>query len=359
MDNIGTYAYAVGRVKALEARLLDMSGMQRMIDAPNFDEAMRFLADSEYSGKLQKGGFEAALNTAVKQVYETIASFSPDPYFTGMFFAEFDFLRLKAFLKASFMKSAGLPAVLGEAPELGFIPAKEIADISTSAAYSSGDGREGRVIPLQGSEGKKPKDSEALKLALVRAAFEACSRYRKSGDDPLEIDSAVDAAYFSYISELASSRSAKWAAGIVAAKADMANILLVMRAAAAGKDAGFVKASLVSGGVIEASSLVEAAKEGEARLRRALEASPYWKSMGVAFEHWAKEGALRPFEMAADAFVFGMAKEAKSMTEGYAPVMGYLLMKQQEASILRRILAGKAKALAPSFIRERLSDGNA
>jgi V/A-type H+-transporting ATPase subunit C len=359
MDNIGTYAYAVGRVKALEARLLDTSGMQRMIDAPNFDEAMRYLADSEYSGKLQKGGFEEALNSTVRQVYETIASFSPDPYFTGMFFAEYDFMRLKAFLKAAFMKAAGLPAVMGEAPELGFITVRELSDIAAAAASSAGDGREGREVSLTGAEGKKLGDAEELKLALLKAASEASARYARSEEDPLEIDSAVDSAYFAYIAKMASSRSAKWAEAIVAAKADMANTLLVMRAAAAGKDAGFVKASLVSGGRIVAGSFVEASKEGEARLRRALEASPYWRSIGAAFEHWAKEGSLRPFEMAADAYVFGLAREAKSMSDGYAPVMGYLLMKQQEASIIRRILAGKAKALAPSFIRERMSDGNA
>lgn len=358
MENIGTYAYAVGRVKALESRLLDSSSMQRMIDAPNFDEAMRFLADSEYSGRIQKLSFEGALNASVKQVNEIVASFSPDPYFTGMFYAENDFIRLKAFLKAAFMKSAGLQAVLGEAPELGFLPVSRIEEIAIRAS-SAGEGKDPFGGAMPGAEEKKLKDEEAIISALIKAASLACANFRKSGDDPLEIDSAVDAAFYSYVSEIASSRSAQWAQSIVAAKADMANMLLVMRAAAAGKDALFVKSSLVSGGRMEKTAFVEAAKEGESRLRRAIEASPYYRAMGAAFELWAKDGALRPFEMAADAYVYSLAKEAKSMTDGYAPVMGYLLMKQQEASMLRRILAGKAKALAPSFIRERLSDGNA
>lgn len=358
MENIGTYAYAVGRVKSLEARLLEASEMQRMIEAPSFDEAMRYLADTEYSGRLQRNGYEGALSSAVKQVYEAVGAFSPDPYFTGMFYAEYDFLRLKASLKASFMRSAGIQAVLGEAPDMGFIPMGEIEAMASAAASVSNED-EARKLAAEASKGKKPKDAELLRVALIKAAYEAGIRYRSSGGDPLEVDSAVDASCFAYLAEVASSRSAAWARKIVAAKADMANVMLVMRASASGKDAAFVKSSLVSGGAIEAGNLVEASKEGEARLRRLLESSPYWKLMSAAFERWAKEGALRPFEMAADAYVYALAKEAKSMTEGYAPVMGYLLMKGQEASILRRILAGKAKGLEPSFMRERLSDGNA
>ncbi len=355
MDNIGSYEYAVGRVKSLEARLIEPSSYQRMIDAPDFEEALRFLAEGQYSGRLTKESFEAALDAAVSEAYKDVSGYSPDPYFTGMFLAEYDFLKLKAFLKEAFLKAQGQPVPSFSVPVPGFVPEADLRGIALEAQASEGARKDGLSF---GDEGK-PTDAEVLKTSLRDAAYMAALRYVRAGRDPLEIDAAVDVATFAYLQKVASKRAASWALELIAVKADTANLMLVMRATRAGKGLRFIADSLVPGGAVPHERLMDAAKEGDERLRRVLESSPYWRSLADAFERWQKEGFIRGFEMSANLLVYSVVRQARTSTGGYVPVMGYLLMRQYEASIIRRILAGKAKALASGFIRERLCDGNA
>ena len=355
MDNIGSYEYAVGRVKSLEARLIEPSSYQRMIDAPDFDEALRFLAEGQYSGRLTRESFEAALDVAVSEAYAEVSGYSPDPYFTGMFLAEYDFLKLKAFLKEAFLKAQGQPVPAFTVPVPGFVAEADLRGIAREAAASEGARQDG----LSFGDERKPTDEEVLKASLKDAAYTASMRYVKAGYDPLEIDAAVDVATYAYFHKVAGRRAASWALELIAAKADTANLMLVMRATRAGKGLRFIADSLVSGGAIPHERLIDAAKEGEERLRRVLESSPYWRSLADAFESWQKEGSIRSFEMSANLLLYSVIRQSRTSTGGYVPVMGYLLMRQYEASIIRRILAGKAKALPSGFIRERLCDGNA
>ncbi len=355
MDNIGSYEYAVGRVKSLEAHLIEPSSFQRMIDAPDFDEALRFLAEGQYAGRLTRDGFEAALDSALSEAYQDVSGYSPDPYFTGMFLAEYDFLKLKAFLKEAFLKAQGQPAPVLTAPLLGFAAEADLRAIAHEAQASEGV----RKDNLAFGEDRKPTDADVLMAALKDAAYEAAMRYTRAGQDPLEIDAAVDVAAYAYLKKVAGRRAASWALELIAVKADTTNFMLVMRATNAGKGLRFIADSLVPGGAIPHERLIDAAREGDERLRRVLESSPYWRSLMDAFERWQKEGSIRSFEMSANLLVHSVVRQSRISTEGYVPVMGYLLMRQYEASIIRRILAGKAKALASGFIRERLCDGNA
>lgn len=355
MDSIGSYGYAVGRVKALESRLIEPSVFQRMIDAADFEEALRFLSDGDYSGKLPRIGFEESLDSFVAEAYKVVSGYSPDPYFTGMFLAEYDFLKLKAFLKEAFLKAQGLAVPIAKAPALGFADVQAVRSIAYEA--QAADVKPGSRLSF--GDNKKPTDEQALMVALKDSAEKACYRYRQAGTDPLEIDAAVDVSYFSYLSSVAKSRSAAWAIEIVAAKADTANLMLLMRSKRAGKSERFIADSVVPGGAIMPHRLIQAASSGEEGLRRVLDSSPYWRSLSEAFDRWQKDGSIRSFEMAASMLVYSMVMKARTATEGYVPVMGYLLMRQQEASIIRRILAGKAKGLPAVFIRERLCEGNA
>ena len=46
--NQDNYAYATGRIRARELKLLDKSKFDRMLEAPNAKEAYKVLAEAEY-----------------------------------------------------------------------------------------------------------------------------------------------------------------------------------------------------------------------------------------------------------------------------------------------------------------------
>ena len=49
MPSNDQYAYAVGRVRAMETRLLDRSKIDRMVEAKSAEEALKVLGESEYA----------------------------------------------------------------------------------------------------------------------------------------------------------------------------------------------------------------------------------------------------------------------------------------------------------------------
>lgn len=354
MTGANSYAYAVGRVKALEARLLDSSNLQRMIDAVDFEDALRFIGDGDYAGLSGTSDFESRVDAVIMDANKTVASFSPDPYFTGMFYSSRDFLWMKAEIKRLMMRRQGLSVHPDCAIRPGWLPEEFLNQAAQGAASLKET-----VSDQPFTEGRIEREEKRLRSFLSRAAQDSVASYEKSGRDPMEIDLEMDKAYFRYISEMASSRDATWARKLIAARADMTNVLLLLRSVNAGKDAGFISSSFVQGGMISEAEIMESAVQGEPMIRRTLERTPYWKKTSTAYAEWVKTSSIRKFEMAADLLFSGLVKEAKMISEGYEPVLGYLLMKQIECHAIRKILLGKLRRLPHGTIRERLSDGDA
>ena len=352
-----SYAYAVGRTKALEARMLDPARIQRITEAPDYEEAVRYLADSEYSHMAGDTGFERALEEERRRVHLTVASYSPDPYFTGLFFAAEDFLCLKSVIKELFLKGKAAGAGARKEKRGGWLGPDEVFSVA-EAAYEDAPRDEEEMKLDFASALKKLTGAGYVEYVLRDAAYRAAASFRAS-EDSLDIDITVDKAYFKYAVDIASSRKASWLSGFIALKVDLVNVVMLMRAMNTGKGLAFLEKSMVEGGNIALKDLLEAHREGASRLQKLLEATNYWKVLSSGFEAWSRTSALRPFEMAAEGLLASYARQSKQMSSGYEPVVGYLIAKDTEIATLRKVLTGKSKRLAVPFIRERLSDGNA
>jgi len=356
LNNTDSYAYAVGRTKALEARMLDTARIQRIAEAPDYEDAVRYLADSEYSHMVGDIGFEKALEEERRRVHLTVASYSPDPYFTGLFFSADDFLYLKSIIKGFFLKGT-VESGIGREKKAGWLGLDAITAIAEAACKDEPRDEEEMKLDFA-SAAKKLTGAGYVEYVLRDAAYKAVAAFRAS-EDSLDIDVIVDKAYFGYAQQLASSRKASWLLSFIALKVDLMNIVMLMRAINTGKSIAFLEKSMIDGGNVALKELLDAYREGAARLQKLLESTNYWKTLSSGFEIWSKTSALRPFEMAAEGLLASYARQSKQMSSGYEPVVGYLIAKDTEITILRKVLTGKSKRLAVPFIRERLSDGNA
>ncbi|HEX30664.1 TPA: hypothetical protein ENG04_11345, partial [Candidatus Poribacteria bacterium] len=131
------YAFAVGKIRVLETRLLSRAELQRMMEAPSAQEALSVLMDSPYeeflstlSSPLQ---FEEALNAELERTYRMIDKLSQDKGLTDIFRVRWDYHNLKVLLKAFYM---GL-----EAEDVALVPLGLIELDLIKAAM----GEEGRV----------------------------------------------------------------------------------------------------------------------------------------------------------------------------------------------------------------------
>ena len=104
------YAYAVGRIRALETRLLDRTAMGRLLEAESAQELLKMLSEGEYEQALSSidkaEDFETALNIERERIYTLIDELTLDPQLTQIFRVRWDFHNLKVLLKSSFLRAA-------------------------------------------------------------------------------------------------------------------------------------------------------------------------------------------------------------------------------------------------------------
>lgn len=367
--NQDEFAYAVGRVRALENRMIEGNRFNRLIDAVDLDEMMKILAETEYarsSSRPDPYRYEEIIDAEVRRTYDTVASFSPDPMFTGVFYAQYDFHNLKAHLKAAMLPGCDPGNAL---VDMGFVGPKGIGRI-VAEAVGTGPSEQslkaGIDRELPGGEGFDPTvpvdeydGMVLLEKSLRNTAKAALLRYMAAKRDPQQIDLLADRASFDFFTMIAESRGAEFLLVTIAAMADIANIKAMLRARTMGKTGGFLSDVLLDHGTIRKDKLVSALNEPAERIASLLSATAYGRAFDEGLQTWARTGSLRKLEASAQQYLKGLVASTRLMSMGYEPVVGYLMSKEQEAGTLRRIFVGKVNRLPSDAIRERLCDAYA
>ena len=102
------YAYAVGRIRVLETRLLDKSKLERMVEASTADEALKVLAETDYANMVAEldsvHDFEDILQEEIQRTYLLVRKINPEAHFTDLISLKYDFHNLKVLLKAKYLE---------------------------------------------------------------------------------------------------------------------------------------------------------------------------------------------------------------------------------------------------------------
>ncbi|MCR4425812.1 MAG: V-type ATPase subunit [Firmicutes bacterium] len=347
MNYEDAFAYAVARVRVLENRMIDSARFNRMLEAADLEEFAKILAETEYaqSGRPDPRRYEEMIDEGLGRAYDTVGGFSPVPYLTGVFRAQHDFHNLKVHLKASQLPQAA-PRGFSPVGWLGRDEIRVVSDLRAGAEIEDAD------FPVE-------RDRAILQDALRQAGEQAIAAYRAAGQDPQYIDMVVDRATFDYYQGVARLYKAAFLEELIAALADLTNIRIYMRLRAIGKPSGFFLSAAVPHGSIDTGAMAEFFGEPVDRFASALSRSAYAKVVSEGVDEWQKTGSLRRLEALADAAIAERVRETRYLADGYEPVLGYLMARENEASTLRRICVGKVNDLPPDTIRERLCEGYA
>jgi len=88
------YAYAVGRLRAIEAHMLDESHLIRMVEAPGFEEAFLTLMDTPYAEKIDKlevaFDYETLLKLELWAAKELLENLAPQNEILGIMFKKYE-----------------------------------------------------------------------------------------------------------------------------------------------------------------------------------------------------------------------------------------------------------------------------
>jgi len=313
------YAYITGRIRALEARLLDKLKMERMIAATSAKASLSELEETDYGPYVSQlkdiNNFEDLLYDELKRLYSFIDKGSLDKELTDLFRLRYDFHNLKVFLKNKFKEK---PLSLEELP---FI------NLGTIEPFKIGGAKEFLQIQKE------------------------ATRAFKENKKPQDIDIILDKEYYRLCIAKAEEAGNEFVVNLFQKEIDLVNIKTFFRCRTLKRNKNFFSRVFIGEGTLAKQLFLEFYEKGENAFLRKLSFTPYAKAV-MGYE---KEG-LRGLELSCDNFFLECLKKTKLITAGLEVLIAYLIAKENEIKLLRSVLTGKINEIPAQMIRERMRE---
>jgi len=320
------YLYISSLLRAREPRMLSRDKAERMLDAPNFEDAAKMLTDSGYEDMSQMSvkQIETALSDRRAAVFHELETLVPNTAALDLFRLKYDYHNAKVLVKSEAMhrNDASLLSSSGR-----------VATETVQKRF-----QEDRLRDLPGELGSAAEEARNL---LARSA------------NPQLSDFLLDKAYFREMNALADELDSDFARGYVALLADSTNLRSAVRILRMGKDIGYLQEALVSGGSVSEERLTQGIS-GEG-LASVFAGTALSKAAQLGAEA-VSGGTLTAFELACDNAVADYLSNAKLCSFGEESVIAYLAGTENELTAVRMILTGRLAGVPSDTIRERLRD---
>ena len=328
----GKYAYAVGRSRAVEAKLLDRATIDRVVDAPDVQSAFKILGEAGYSYVdsilKEESPIDEVLNKEEMKLFYFIKETSPDERLIDIFTLPYDYHNIKVLLKA---RTYGVP------------PAGAISGLASLSTESINDALGGEVQAIP----------DEFSLAIERA--QAVHSLRPS---PEIIDIIVDKEMYGDLLKRARAIGIPFLTKQIQNEIDCLNLSIFFRARKMGRDAWLVEHALVPGGKLDSVRLATAYKDGAPdSLMNVLSKTGYEFIAKRGLELLEKGRSLSEIERFFEGISIRLIDQARQVPLGPEPFIGYILAKQRELEVVRLVIASKTAGVSRDSMRERLRDG--
>lgn len=301
-----SYPFAVGRIRALELKLIDPARWTRLREA-NRDDAIRLLSEIGYGNGAPKDDPEGMIRAEEEETRRVIAELSPEPVWTDLFLLPVDAHNIKAAYKGKRL-GQDISRLLTDG---GTVPA-DLVRISV----------------------------EAGEYSMLPAAFQKVLEQADHFESLLEFSAAVDRAVFDQVQLVLHKKKNPLLSRYFMAQVDFTNVLSTLRAAALKWDADKLAMVLLPGGTIPQDVYKEALLSGQflptlckgdfsSAIRRVLEDSQQDNTLTDAEYRFTEER-------------IALLKDGQDDTFSIGPVVCYLIRRETEARELRVLFAKKA-----------------
>ena len=325
------FTQALSRIWVLETRLLDKSKIERMIDAPSAEEALKILGETEYAnilGKVKRANdYEYILSNELKRVYDLMYELCPVKEVVDLMSIKYKYHNLKVLLKGKFLSKDFSNLLI----DLGIEDLKALKSI----------------IDLD--------NFDDLKGNTKKAVMEVIKDFEKN-KDPQQIDIIIDRYMFEELKEIKKNLNYKFTDKLVLAMIDWTNIRTLIRLKKQGKGREFAAKVLISGGAIEKDTLISIINENPEGIIAKLSHTIYGDLIKEGIEGFKETNSASLLEKLSDNYIMDLMKGAKLVTFGPDRLLSYIYAKETEIKIIRIIMVGKLNNITEEVIRERLRD---
>ena len=337
MSDDTRYTCAVGKIRALEVRLIGKERFIQMCDADSAEDAIELLSDTDYGPSLSElkemRYFEDALKKEAKKTIDLISFLSSDPELTNIFRLRIDFNNLKLLLKA-----------------------EHFSDVEDTTEFIDHHLIDGGLVPPERL--KKLLKSGSIHELPVELSFvlRKVKEGLKENNDPQLIDIVLDNEFFSLLEKGVGENYLlkKWLQRLV----DLLNIKNFLRARRFGKGKDFLEKMLLPGGRLEKKlflASIEDIDDREGGLSSRLP-SEYEELVSQGIKYYEENNSWKELERLSDDYAMNAFSEAKWIAFGVEPLIAYLLTKESEIKNIRMIIAGKLNRMPAELLRATLRE---
>ena len=324
------YVYACARVRANERNLLNKEKLNQMIDARTMEDACKVLQDAQYGDEgevILPTAYERALVKESDKLYAFLHSLAPDADEFKIFAYPFDYHNIKVLLKA------------------------EATGADAASMLMSG----GTLTPAQMEVTVRERNTLSLTPHMKKAIEEAVDTLARTRD-PQSVDLICDRECYADIREVADRSKNRYLQGYVELLIDPINLKTFVRCRRMGQTWSFFESVYLEGGNISSRTFVAGYDEPIQQFATRLAATALAKAADEGSAAIKDSGSFTSIEKLCDDALISYVKDAKYISFGIEPLIGYAVGKQMEIKSARIILAGKAAGIDGSLIRERVRE---
>lgn len=306
------YAYSFGRVRALEALLLDKPQFKRMAEAATAEDVIKILSETSYAAIPEDADvsvIERVLQEELFSVYDLAQHISPRRDITDLIQMKYDFHNAKVILKSEIVSREPVHLT-----PLGVVDTEKL-----KKAFK-----------------ERIKD---LPAPLAHAVEKARRVYEETGDAQA-IDFVMDSEYLHAM--LAQCGDVPFLKEFFRFTIDLENIRTFLRCQRFDLD--FEKA-YIEGGTIDVKTFMGFEGEPVETIINAVYTRKYSHIVEEGLKNYEETLTLSEYERLTGDFLIAYLKKAKLAALTIEPLVGYILAKEREVNQVRLILLGKLKGI--------------
>jgi len=300
------FTYGAGLVRSLEAKMLTAEKILRMVDADTYESAFSVLNESGYARLLDKlensFNFEELLQKEYDELKTLTNWVAPDSEIIKAIWLKHDFNNFKTIIKN---KTGGVE----EEKESGI-----------------------------------PKQFRSIAEKIL-----------KQGEEDLQIiDLAWDKSYLLLLKKTADQAKVPLFTKYVSSKIDISNLKILIRTKEANLDRKYLS-QMCQGGTIDEKKLAGYLTFSFEEISQKLKYTDYANEIREGINYYTKTKSFHSLERLFSGHLLKLVKDAKHITFGIEPILGFILAKEHEIKILRMIFTSKIKGISSQDIKERIA----
>ncbi len=327
------YAGAVGKIRAMETRLLNKARLEALLDADTGSEILQKLGDivmPDDRGDTDKPEvFERVLDYQMEITYDLFRRLSLHPEVSGLFFLKNDIHNMKILLKAMYKGKQADEALLST----GAIPVDNLKKMVNEQNF---------------------KQEKGMHPFLVKALHESLGQFETGNLQ--RIDIILDKVYYDIIFDVLhkSALKSELLEKFFRIEVDLNNILIFMRLKVNDREKQLLQDALISHGTLEKEIFVKLFNDTIDNFVQKLSVKRYAGIIEEGVSNYKQTQTLGYLEKLCDDYKLEFLKQAKWVAFGMEPLIGYLLAKEREIINIRGIEVGRRNLLAVARIKESL-----